>query len=141
MEKTGVHYTFAIRKTGGTLRIQILNWRAPPLFYCKFSGGGGRPACMCLFFYRLRFLYIILYQRIDKPSMYKKRNTGRTPAGNFSDDQHPHDHFTVFLLPWHSITTQQERPAAAGPKFYQAQDAPIMINKMNNTTSKAKPPP
>lgn len=140
MEKTSVHYTFAIRKTGGTLRTQILNRRAPPLFYCKFSGGG-RPACMCLFFLQLRFLYIILYQRIDKPSMYKKRNTGRTPAGSFSDDQHPHDHFTVFLLPWHSITTQQERPAAADPKFYQAQDAPIMINKMNNTTSKAKPPP
>ena len=107
----------------------------------QIFGRGGRPACMCLFFFRLRFLYIILYQRIDKPSMYKKRNTGRTPAGSFSDDQHPHDHFTVFLLPWHSITTQQERPAAADPKFYQAQDAPIMINKMNNTTSKAKPPP
>ncbi len=95
------------------------------LYFTANFREGARPACMCLFFYRLRFLYIILYQRIDKPSMYKKRNTGRTPARIFLDNQHPHDHFTVFLLPWHSITAYNKKgrllpaPNFTKPRMHQ----------------------
>ncbi|AJO23857.1 hypothetical protein AB434_2252 [Heyndrickxia coagulans] len=60
MEKTSVHYTFAIRKTGGTLRTQILNRRAPPLFYCKFSGGGPAGMYVLVFFTVTLSLYYTL---------------------------------------------------------------------------------
>lgn len=43
----------------------------------------------------------------------------------FLDNQHPHDHFTVFLLPWHSITAHNKKgrllpaPNFTKPRMHQ----------------------
>jgi len=112
-----------IRKTGGTLRIQGSKpERSAFILLQIFGRGPGRHVYACFFtgyaFFILYFINVLTSHLCTKKEILEE-------ARIFLDNQHPHDHFTVFLLPWHSITAHNKKgrllpaPNFTKPRMHQ----------------------
>jgi len=81
MEKISVHHTFAIRKTGGTLRIQGSKpERSAFILLQIFGRGPGRHVCACFFtgyaFFILYFINVLTSHLCTKKEIPEEHQPG-----------------------------------------------------------------